>query len=96
MGIASFLTSRRSISNSRAGVGINDSAAQAPIAGIQAVTMDMDTYLASDEMEWIRYLRQTLRTYRRPGLSVEEEYRLWYSARVQSRSKTTADGIRAN
>lgn len=96
MGIASFLTSRKSISNSRAGVGMNDSTAQAPLIGTQAVTMDMNTYLASDEMEWIRYLAQTIRTFRRPGLSVEEEYRLWHSARVRSRSKTTAAGMRAN
>jgi hypothetical protein len=98
MGIASFLMSRRSTSKSSAGVEMNDSAAQAPIAGIQAVTMDMDTYLASDEMEWLRYLAQTIRTYRKPGLSVVEEYRLWHSARAQSRATAaaTAAGMTSN
>jgi hypothetical protein len=48
--------------------------------------MDMNSYLASDEKAWLTYLRQPIRPYRRPGLSMREERDLWYAARAQSRA----------
>ena len=56
----------------------------------------MDTYHASDEKEWLKYLGQALRTYRKPGLSLKEEYDLWYAARIQSKAMAAAAGIRTN
>jgi len=92
VGIFSFLTSKQSSSNAQASVGMKDLTAPAPITGSHAKTMDVDSYLASDEKAWINYLHQTLRTYRKPGLSVQEEYELWFSARSQGRAAETAHG----
>ena len=88
MGILNFFTSRKSTQNAQtnAGAGMNGSTTAAPMVGLHSKPMDMDTYLASDDKEWLKYLSQPLRTYRKPGLSMKEEHELWLSARARSRA----------
>jgi|ERR1700730_7724320 hypothetical protein len=96
----SFLMSRKGASGSQAGTSAvartRGMAAEAPITGMRAATTDPDTYLASDEKEWVKYLSQALRTYRKPGLSMKDEYQLWLAARTRSRAMTTAAGVKSN
>jgi hypothetical protein len=82
MGILNLLMPRKDRMSSEG--SSNGFTAEARINDIQA--MDRDSYLASDEKEWLRYLSQALRTYRRPGVSLKEEHRQWLAARAQSRA----------
>ena len=86
MGILSMFTSKKSPMPANSVGKAHGSAAPALGSGIHAVTMDMNSYLASDEKAWLTYLRQPIRPYRRPGLSMREERDLWYAARAQSRA----------
>jgi len=93
VGILDFLTAKKVPRNEQVSVGLKDVTAPASVTGIQAKTMDVNSYLASDEKAWINYLHQTLRAYRKPGLSVREEYELWFSARSQGRAAETGRGV---
>ena len=53
-------------------------AARAAAAVAAAVSID-------DYQEWLRYMAMPNRPTRKPGLSVEEEYKLWLLARAKSR-----------
>jgi len=46
--------------------------------------MDTQTYLASDDKEWLRYLSSAIRTYRKPGLTLKDEHEIWLKARVRN------------
>jgi len=94
VGILSFLTSKKGLSASQASGGMKDLAAQ--VTGSQTRTMDVDSYLASDEKAWLSYLGQTLRAYRKPGLSVREEYQVWQSARARNRATAADTGARVS
>jgi hypothetical protein len=59
-----------------------------PTQSIQA--MDTESYVASDEKEWLIYLSQPLRTYRKPGVTLPQEHKQWLAARAQSRALTAA------
>ena len=48
--------------------------------------MDTESYVASDEKEWLRYLSHPLRTYRKPGVTLPQEHKQWLAARAQSRA----------
>jgi len=98
MGILNLFVSRKDTSKSQSSpaAGMNGNATAAFIIGTHAKTMDMDTYHESDEKEWLKYLSQALRTYRKPGLSMDEEYQLWLSARAQSKAMATAGSSRSN
>ncbi len=97
MGILKFFATKKSTSNAQiATTGTKGSLTEIPAIGIQSRTMDMDSYLSSDEKEWLRYLGQALRTYRKPGLSMKEEYALWHSARTQAKAMAAAAGVRTN
>jgi Zn-dependent oligopeptidase len=63
-----------------------------PTQNIQA--MDTQAYLASDEKEWLRYLSQPLRTYRKPGVTLPDEHKQWLAARAQSRALVAAASSR--
>jgi hypothetical protein len=93
MGILNLFVSRKATSNSQSSpaAGMNGNAIAASVIGTHSKTMDMDTYHASDEKEWLKYLGQALRTYRKPGLSMQEEYQLWRSARAQSKAMSTVN-----
>jgi len=54
-----------------------------------------DVYLASDEKEWLLYLSQALRTFRKPGVTLQQEYKLWLAARAQSRALVATASARA-
>lgn len=54
-----------------------------------------DSYVASDEKEWLIYLSQALRTFRKPGITLPEEHKLWLAARAQSRALVAAASVRA-
>jgi hypothetical protein len=60
--------------------------AETPAPGYLSVKKDMQSYLASDENEWIEYLRQAIRVYRKPGVSLQDEYHQWLAARVRARA----------
>jgi len=45
---------------------------------------------SDDHEEWIRYLRQPIRTYRKPGVTLQEENRLWLLARARGKPQTPA------
>jgi hypothetical protein len=57
--------------------------------GMYSATVDRESYLASDENEWILYMRQPLRKYRKPGVTLREEYHQWLSARARTRRATS-------
>jgi hypothetical protein len=78
MGIFSLFSSRKAAQPTDKVVEI------AQPQSIQA--MDSQSYLASDEKEWLTYLSQALRTYRKPGVSLKEEHQQWLAARGQSRA----------
>jgi hypothetical protein len=40
-------------------------------------------YTADEHTAWIQYLRNPRRAFRKPGVSVEEEFKLWQAARAQ-------------
>jgi hypothetical protein len=40
-------------------------------------------YTADEHTEWIRYLGRPRRAFRKPGVSVEEEYKQWWAARAE-------------
>ena len=45
-------------------------------------------YTFDDHDDWLRYLGQTNRPFRKPGLSVGDEFKLWHAARAQKRAAT--------
>jgi len=96
MGLMSFLVSRKSAPLSQSNTASTGTANGVTSIGSHSITMDMDTYLASDEKEWLRYLAQPLRTYRKPGLSMREEYDLWLAARARSRAISGAARAKAS
>jgi hypothetical protein len=100
MGIMNFLMSRKGMSDSQSGAGANartnGSAHGTPNMGMRPAVMDTDSYLASDEKAWVKYLSQALRTYRKPGLSMQEEHKLWLAARTRDRAMATGAGVRGN
>jgi len=57
--------------------------------------MDNESYAASDDKEWLRYLSQPLRTYRKPGVTLPQEHKQWLAARAQSRALVAAASARA-
>jgi hypothetical protein len=40
-------------------------------------------YTADEHTAWINYLRNARRAFRKPGVSVEEEFKQWQAARAQ-------------
>lgn len=60
------------------------------VLGMYSATVDRDSYLASDDNEWIKYLGQALRVYRKPGITLHEEYRQWLAARARVRRPVSA------
>jgi hypothetical protein len=93
MGIMSFLVGRKSQSFSQADFArAVDAAGGGQVASVAA--MDSSTYHSSDHGAWVEYLRQPLRTYRKPGLTMQEEYALWTAARARSRAATAATASR--
>jgi hypothetical protein len=89
MGIFSlFMPQKERISSEAASTGFD-----APTPSIQA--MDTASYVASDEREWLRYLSQPLRTYRKPGVTLPQEHKQWLAARAQSRALIAAASTRA-
>jgi hypothetical protein len=91
MGILKFFTSKKDTSNTQiATAGARGLRTETHTIGTHSRTMDLDSYHSSDEKEWLRYLGQPLRTYRKPGLSMKEEYDLWHAARIRSRALAAA------
>lgn len=92
MRIFSFLAPKSSLSNgqvSLAQMAGPASMAEAAIQRPQALAgsvkaMDTQTYLASDDKEWLRYLSSAIRTYRKPGLTLKDEHEIWLKARVRN------------
>jgi len=69
---------------------VADDRQKAPyVLGMYSATIDRDSYLASDDNEWIIYMRQPLRTYRKPGVTLHEEYHQWLAARARGRRATS-------
>jgi hypothetical protein len=60
------------------------------VLGMYSATIDRDSYLASDDNEWILYMRQPLRTYRKPGVTLHEEYAQWLAGRARVRRTASA------
>ena len=77
-------------SNERTGIGPSHE-----LKPTEVKVMDSATYLASDEKAWLRYLSQPLRTYRKPGVTMKEEFELWTASRERSRSASAANGQQA-
>jgi hypothetical protein len=50
------------------------------------------TYTFDDHDDWLRYLGQTNRPFRKPGLSVGDEFKLWQKARAQRRTAASQNG----
>jgi hypothetical protein len=74
--------------SSKAGAKADGSAAagtSATVASSPAVSAE-PTYTFDDHDAWLRYLGQTNRPFRKPGLSVGDEFKLWHEARAQRRT----------
>jgi hypothetical protein len=92
MGIFSFLAPKSSLSGGQASLAQMTGPASMAEAGIQRPqasagsikAMDTQTYLASDDKEWLRYLSSAIRTYRKPGLTLKDEHEIWLKARVRN------------
>jgi len=92
MGIFSFLAPKSSLSGGQVSLAQMAGSTRVAEAGIQrpeALTgsvkaMDTQTYLASDDKEWLRYLSSAIRTYRKPGLTLKDEHEIWLKARVRN------------
>jgi hypothetical protein len=91
MGILNLFMPRKEMASSQG--SSKTVAAELHPPSIQA--MDTESYLASDEKEWLRYLSQALRTYRKPGVSLREEHKMWLAARAQSRALMATASARA-
>jgi hypothetical protein len=57
-------------------------ASQDPIAEVASAPPEAE-YTADEHTEWIRYLGRPRRAFRKPGVSVEEEYKQWRAARAE-------------
>jgi hypothetical protein len=93
MGIMSFLVGKKSQTFSQADCMRVVSATGGDQAS-SVSAMDSSSYHASDHGAWVEYLRQPLRTYRKPGLTMQEEHALWTAARARSQSAAAATGSR--
>jgi hypothetical protein len=94
MGILNFLSLKKCLSEAEnvqtgatAGARslIDPKKQQAPAPRFRTAVMDMESYLASDEKEWLCYLGRAIRAYRKPGLTLKEEHAIWRKARTASR-----------
>jgi hypothetical protein len=72
MGIFSFLAPKRPPMGGQ--VRFAEMAGSVSVANAQANP-------ARDDKEWLRYLSSAIRTYRKPGLTLEEEHEIWLKAR---------------
>jgi hypothetical protein len=89
MGIFSFLAPKKPFSGGHVGLaqtagsaGAADGWIQRPqVAGNGADTTNLQTNLAKDDKEWLKYLSSAIRTYRKPGLTLEQEHEIWLKAR---------------
>jgi hypothetical protein len=89
MGIFSFLTPKGPTSGGQvsfAQTAGSAGAANALMQGSQAGgntarATDSRNQLASDDKEWLRYLSSAIRTHRKPGLTLKDEYERWLKAR---------------
>jgi hypothetical protein len=72
MGIFSFLAPKKSFSGGQV--------ALAQMAGSAGAT-NPQANLARDDKEWLKYLSSAIRTYRKPGITLEEEHEIWLRAR---------------
>jgi hypothetical protein len=86
MGILNFLTGKgQPIPSARAAaVKSANTSGHGQTGELKA--MDTETFLASDDKAWILYLGQAVRPYRKPGISVKQEYDLWLAARTRQRA----------
>jgi len=57
-------------------------ASDTPIPSSESAVAEAE-YSADEHTEWIRYLGRPRRAFRKPGVSVEEEYKQWRAARAQ-------------
>ena len=57
-------------------------ASDTPIPSSESAVAEAE-YSADEHTEWIRYLGRPRRAFRKPGVSVEEEYRQWRAARAE-------------
>ena len=75
-------------STSNAGVkaGASASAAASTNATSSPAVSAEPAYTFDDHDAWLRYLGQTNRPFRKPGLSVGDEFKLWHEARAQRRA----------
>ena len=72
MGIFSFLAPKKSFAGAQVSF--------AQMAGSAKAT-NPQASLARDDKEWLKYLSSAIRTYRKPGLTLEEEHEIWLRAR---------------
>jgi hypothetical protein len=97
MGILNFLMAKKNETNPLAAAGAASvattagSATEAPAIGSRSVAMDMETYLASDEKEWLNYLRKPIRPFRKPGVTMQDEYQQWLAARARMRAAASGN-----
>ena len=49
-----------------------------------------DASTGEDNNEFIQYLSQAVRPFKKPGVSVKQEYELWLVARAKTRSASAA------
>jgi hypothetical protein len=96
MSILNFFKSNKSQATSQAKIqavkpnGNAGAGSTHEVRSTEVKVMDNATYLASDDKAWLRYLGQPLRTYRKPGVTMQEEFALWTAARQRDRAASGA------
>jgi len=75
--------------------GVRDSRASARVDVVKKTNVDTfasitnaanHAQMGEDETAWLKYLRQPIRTFRKPGITLQEENRLWHLARARKRA----------
>jgi hypothetical protein len=88
MGIFSFLAPKRPLSSGQVSLAqatgsgaVHDRIQRPQVAGSSANAANPQTKILNDDKEWLKYLSNAIRTYRKPGLTLEEEHEIWLKAR---------------
>jgi hypothetical protein len=88
MGIFSFLAPKRPLSSGQVSLApatgsgaVNDRIQRPQVPGSSANAANPQTNLARDDKEWLKYLSSAIRTYRKPGLTLEDEHEIWLKDR---------------
>ena len=71
-----------------------DDSQQHKLAFVSTTSYSSD--VEKNEMEWLAYLSQPIRVYRKPGVTMKDEHKQWLAAREKTRAKAAASADKVN